>query len=116
MALAEGLDDDPRGALERAAARFIRLARDKGQGPHLRMTAALSDGQRLFAVRYATDDAAPSLWHRWSETRQGRAVVSEPLEVEQTGWEEVPPYSFCTFDGETAMVEDFMPCRLAAAA
>ena len=116
VALAEGLDTDPRGALERAAARFIRLARAKGQGPHLRMTAALSDGQRLYAVRYATDDAAPSLYHRWSESRQGRAVVSEPLEAEEGGWEEVPPYSFCTFDGETAMVEDFMPCRLAAAA
>jgi predicted glutamine amidotransferase len=116
VALAEGLDEDPRGALERAAARFIRLARDKGQGPHLRMTAALSDGERLYAVRYATDDAAPSLWHRWSDTRGGRAVVSEPLEAEQGGWEEVPPYSFCTFDGDTAMVEDFLPCRLAAAA
>ena len=49
--LAEGLEDDPRGALERAAARFIRLAREKGQGPHLRMTAALSDGERLSAFR-----------------------------------------------------------------
>jgi len=99
-----------------AAARFIRLARAKGQGPHLRLTAALSDGQRLYAVRYSTDDAAPSLYHRWSDTRQGRAVVSEPLEAEEHGWEEVPPYSFCTFDGETAMVEDFLPCRLASAA
>jgi len=76
----------------------------------------LSDGQRLYAVRYATDAAAPSLYHRWSDTRGGRAVVSEPLEAGEGGWEEVPPYSFCTFDGETAMVEDFLPCRLAAVA
>jgi len=116
VALAEGLDDDPRGALERAAARFIRLARDKGQSPHLRMTAALSDGERLYAVRYSTDESAPSLWHRWSDSRGGRAVVSEPLEVEQGGWEEVPPYSFCTFEHGTVRVEDFLPCRLAAAA
>lgn len=116
VALAEGLDDDPRGALERASARFIRLSREKGQGPHLRMTAALSDGERLYAVRYATDDAAPSLWHRWSESRGGRAVVSEPLEAEEHGWEEVPSYSFCTFDGAEVRIEEFMPCRLAAAA
>lgn len=116
VALAEGLDSDPRGALERAAARFIRLARQKGAAPHLRMTAALSDGQRLYAVRYATDDAAPSLYHRWSDTRQGRAVVSEPLEAEEHGWEEVPAASFCTFDGEGVTVEDFLPCRLATAA
>lgn len=116
VAVAEGLEADPRGALEQASARFIRLAREKGAAPHLRMTAALSDGQRLYAVRYATDDAAPSLYHRWSESRGGRAVVSEPLETEEGGWQEIPPASFCTFEGESVTVEDFRPCRLAAAA
>lgn len=116
VAIAEGLEDDPRGALERAAAQFIRLARAKGQGPHLRLTAALSHGERLYAVRYATDDAAPSLYHRWSDTRGGRAVVSEPLEAEEGGWEEIPSSSFCTFDGAEVRVEEFLPCRLAAAA
>ena len=116
VALAEGLEHDPRGALERAAARFIRLARKKGTAPHLRMTAALSDGERLYAVRYATDAAAPSLYHRWSDTRGGMAVVSEPLEADEEGWIEVPSSSFCTFDGQTALLEEFLPCRLAAAA
>ncbi|WP_431299828.1 class II glutamine amidotransferase [Tabrizicola sp. BL-A-41-H6] len=116
VALAEGLDHDPRVALERAAARFIRLAREKGTAPHLRLTAALSDGKNLYAVRYATDDAAPSLYHRWSESRGGMAVVSEPLEAEEGGWIEVPASSFCTFDGETVLLEEFMPCRLAAVA
>jgi glutamine amidotransferase len=116
IALAEGLEDDPRGALERAAARLIALARAKGAAPWLRMTAALSDGRRLYAVRYATDDGAPTLYHRWSDTRGGRAVVSEPLEPDQTGWEEVPPASFCTFEGAGVRVEPFLPCRLALAA
>lgn len=116
VALAEGLDADPKGALERAAARFITLARAKGAAPHLRLTAALSDGQRLYAVRYATDEAAPSLYHRWSDTRRGRAVVSEPLEAEEGGWQEVAACTFCTFDGDRVSVEDFYPCRLAAAA
>ncbi len=116
VALAEGLDTDPRGALERAAARFIRLAQAKGVGPHLRMTAALSDGARLYAVRYATDDAAPSLYHRWSETRGGRAIVSEPLETGEGGWEAIPPASFCTFTGASVTVEPFLPCRLVAQA
>lgn len=116
VALAEGLDDDPRGALERAAARFIRLSRAKGTAPHLRMTAALSDGRVLYAIRYATDAAAPSLWHRWSDRRQGRAVVSEPLESDEGDWQEVPASSFCTFDGASVRVEPFLPCRLAQAA
>ena len=116
VALAEGLAEDPRGALERAAARFIGLAQAKGALPHLRLTAALSDGQHLYAVRYATDDAAPSLYYRWSDTRQGMAVVSEPLEAEEGGWIEVPPRVFCTFDGQDVRMEEFLPCRLAAAA
>ena len=115
-AIAEGLDTDPRAALERAAARFIRLARQKGAAPHLRMTAALSDGKTLYAVRYATDDAAPSLYYRWSARCGGMAVVSEPLEEAEGGWCEVPTASFCTFTGTSVTVEDFLPCRLAAAA
>jgi predicted glutamine amidotransferase len=116
VAIAEGLQDDPKGALERAAARFISLAKAKGALPYLRLTAALSDGKRLYAVRYATDDAAPSLYHRWSDTRAGYAVVSEPLEAEEGGWEEVAAATFCTFEGDRVTVEEFMPCRLALAA
>ncbi|MEH7826850.1 class II glutamine amidotransferase [Gemmobacter denitrificans] len=116
VALAEGLEDDPHGAMERAAARFIRLARDKGALPHLRLTVAMSDGTRLYAMRYATDDLAPTLYHRWSDTRGGRAIVSEPLESNEDGWEAVPPSSFCIFDGAEVTVLPFLPCRLAAAA
>ena len=116
IAVAEGLADDPLGAMERAAARMIRLAREKGVAPHLRLTAALSDGERLYAMRYATDDAAPTLFYRWSDTRNGWAVVSEPLESGEGGWIEVPPYSFCSFGPEGFVRHDFHPCKLAAAA
>ena len=116
VALAEGLEHDPCGAMERAAAQFIRLSRAKGAAPHLRLTVAMSDGQRLYAMRYATDHQAPSLYHRWSDTRGGRAVVSEPLESDQGDWLEIPSASFCTFEGADVVVEPFMPCRLAAAA
>lgn len=116
VAVAEGLDHDPVGAMERAAARMIRLARAKGAAPHLRLTAALSDGQRLYALRYATDDAAPTLFYRWSDSRKGWAVVSEPLEAGEGGWVEAPPCSFLTFGPEGVSRRDFHPCRLAAAA
>jgi glutamine amidotransferase len=67
-------------------------------------------------VRYATDDHAPSLYYRWSATRGGMAVVSEPLEAEEGGWHGVPASSFCTFDGADVKMEEFLPCRLASAA
>jgi glutamine amidotransferase len=79
-------------------------------------SAALSDGARLFAVRYATDAHAPTLYHRWSNRRQGRAVVSEPLEQDEGDWTEVPAGSFCVFEGADVALRPFEPCprRLAA--
>ena len=106
--LAEGLDREPRAALERATARLEALSRRKGATPHFRMTAAFSDGERLYAVRYASDDQAPTLYHRWSGGRGGRAVVSEPLESGEC-WEAVPQGTFCTFDGERVQTEPFAP-------
>ncbi|MEZ5751144.1 MAG: class II glutamine amidotransferase [Paracoccaceae bacterium] len=116
IALAEGLDSDPQGAMQRAAARLDALSRGKGEAPHLRLTAAFSDGETLYALRYASDDAAPSLWHRWSDTRDGRAVVSEPLEAEQDGWEVIPQGSFCTFSRDRVEIRPFTldPHRAAA--
>ena len=46
------------------------------------MNEAFSDGQKLYAVRYASDDRAPTLYHRWSASQQGRAVVSEPFDAD----------------------------------
>ena len=116
IAVAEGLDDDPQGAMERAVARLEALSRQKGEGTPMRLTAALSDGQRLYAIRYATDEQAPTLYHRWSDTRRGRAVVSEPLEDGETGWETVPQGSFCVFEGPKAQVRAFLPSPLSSAA
>lgn len=116
IALAEGLDADPQAALERAAARLMALSRQKGTAPHLRLTCAFSDGETLYAVRYASDDKAPTLWHRWSETRGGRAVVSEPLEADEADWQAIPPGTFCAFRGESVDLRPFAPEVLAVAA
>ncbi|WP_423211294.1 class II glutamine amidotransferase [Paracoccus yeei] len=116
MALGEGLASDPAGAMARATARFQALARDRGEAPHVRLTAAFSDGQRLYALRYASDDQAPTLFHRWSENRNGRAVVSEPLESDEADWIEVPAQSFCVFEGARVAIAPFQPDLLRAAA
>ncbi|WP_134726760.1 class II glutamine amidotransferase [Paracoccus luteus] len=115
-ALGDGLDADPAGALARATARFQALALARGAAPHVRLTCAFSDGRRLYAARYASDDQAPSLYHRWSDSRHGCAVVSEPLEVEQSDWIEVPQGSFCVFDGAEVTITPFAPAELRAAA
>ncbi len=116
VALGEGLDRDPVGAMARATARFEALARKHGCAPFARITAAFSDGRRLYALRYSTDEHAPSLFHRWSENRGGRAVVSEPLETDETDWQEIPPGSFCIFEGGEVSILPFTPDLVQAAA
>ncbi len=116
VALAEGLDAAPKEAFERATARLEALSRERGHTPHMRLTAAFSDGARLYAVRYASDEAAPTLYHRWSDRRRGRAVVSEPLEDGEGDWEAVPPGSFCTFEGKSVTITPFAPVPRSAAA
>ena len=108
-ALGEGLAEDPCAALARATARFEALAHSRGAAPHVRVTCAFSDGERLYAARYASDDQAPTLYHRWSDTRGGRAVVSEPLELDEADWLEIPQGSFCVFEGERVTVTPFSP-------
>ena len=115
LALAEGLETDPQGALARAVSRLERLARDKGALPYIRLTAAFSDGQRLYAVRYATDEHAPTLYHRWNDRLQGRAVVSEPLEADG-GWQRIESGRLCIFEGETVVELPFSPKTVQAAA
>lgn len=115
-ALAGGLDHDPKGALERATAQFQALAETRGDAPHVRLSVAFSDGVRLYVARYASDDHAPTIYHRWSASRGGRAVVSEPLETDEGDWIALAPGSFCVFEGETVAMSSFSPERTRAAA
>ena len=109
----------PRGALEQRGGAVHPAGPSEGRG-----TAPSDDGgpvgraQRLYAVRYSTDAAAPSLYHRWSESRQrhGRGVRAAGGGREMAGIEVPSATAFCTFDGQTVLLEEFLPCRLAAAA
>jgi len=108
VAMGLGLEDDPKAALERTIGHFEAMSREKGSAPHIRMTAAISDGERLHAVRYASDDKAPSLYYRQSIVGQGWTVVSEPY-AECGDWEQIESGTFLTFSREDASSESFEP-------
>ena len=99
LALAEGLDETPLPAIERAVSRLEDMSREWGRAPHARIAAAFSDGARLYAVRYSSDAKVPSLYHCFDEEKGGRIVASEPLD-KQGKWTEVSPNSFCVFEGD----------------
>ena len=108
IALAEGLENDPKAALERSTGQLEEMSRRAGHAPHLRMSVAFSCGDRLYVARYASDDRDPTVYHRWSPELQGRTVVSEPINL-KSGWKEIPGNSFCVFDGEDMDVQGFAP-------
>jgi glutamine amidotransferase len=109
LALTFGLDSDPLGALERMAGFVEATARRHDVERPLQMTVGVSDGERLYAARYASDQEANSLFVTNDvedvrelypeETRfqhlgdEARAVVSEPLGELPGLWREVPPGS-----------------------
>ncbi|MDD2867126.1 class II glutamine amidotransferase [Neomegalonema sp.] len=109
LALGFGLENDPQGALERMVGFIEETARGIGARPCVKMTLALSDGRTLHIARYATDGEAPTLFHRLSRRLGGRAVASEPLDSEETDWEEVPQGVFGRADVEGVTLSPFRP-------
>ena len=107
LALTFGLEQDVIGAFEQMAGFIEELGRSKGVDEPLQMTVGVSDGERLYAVRYASGPAVNSLY----VTRNARdvralcpmdervqqlsdeahAIVSEPLDDLPELWLEVPP-------------------------
>ena len=109
LACGLGLDADPQHAMEQAVRTLEQMSRERGAGPHMRCAAAFSDGETLYAVRYASDHLAPSLFYQWSEVWQGWAVVSEPYDSTLSDWTEVPKGSFCSFRGKDCVITPFVP-------
>lgn len=122
LALTFGLLEDPIGALEQMAGFVEEVGHRHGIAEPIQMTIGLSDGERLYAARYASGPVVNSLFV--SEDSQGeheggvrlspgqvageayaenaqfphlsgaaRAIVSEPVADLPGLWHEVPPAS-----------------------
>jgi predicted glutamine amidotransferase len=108
LALTFGLDDEPLPALERMASFIETTGRCHGIEQPLQMTLGVSDGERLYAVRYASGQTEPNSLYVSNDARdvrllypenerlqhlsdEARAVVSEPLANLPGVWREVPP-------------------------
>ncbi|MEO3997353.1 class II glutamine amidotransferase [Mesorhizobium sp. CAU 1732] len=105
----QGLDTDPQGATERAVAIIHDVAGKAGIEPKLKLTAAFSDGERLYSVRYASAGTAPTLYAGSFRNGVGRCLVSEPLDQDEPNWEAIPPGSFVTMTRDTLAISAFEP-------
>jgi glutamine amidotransferase len=123
LALTFGLTDDPLRALARMAGFIEQAGRKHGIAEVLWMTVAVSDGKSIYAVRYASDGDAPTLYHsrEMSEVYKlaphlidrlspsTRLVVSEPLGRTADAWQLVPQNSSVRVRGNEIEVRPFAP-------
>jgi glutamine amidotransferase len=107
LLLANGLEEDPQGACARTIL-FIQEMMSRAEEPEpLRVTAAMSDGKRIYAVRHASDVTPETLYVRQRQSIDGMLVVSEPLDDGRDDWQAVPPQSFVTLGSEGLEIASF---------
>ena len=88
-ALGQGLERDSVGAFQRVLHAIRDEMRALAITAPLRFTATWTDGDRVWAVRWASDDKPPSLY--WRRGENGLIVVSEPVDAQRDQWRPVPP-------------------------
>jgi glutamine amidotransferase len=88
LLFANGLERDPVAALATSVAQVEDVLRANAVDEPFRLTAALTDGARIFAIRYASDSKPPSLY--WCGRGDRLMIVSEPLDAEAHQWNDVP--------------------------
>jgi glutamine amidotransferase len=123
LALTFGLEADPLRALARMAGFIEETGRHKGVAESLWMTVGVSDGQSIWAVRYASDGNAPTLYHSRDmedvyklyphfADRLGpttRIIVSEPLGAIAEAWKEIPQNSSIRVTKGEIEIQPFVP-------
>lgn len=107
LLLANGLEEDPKRACGKTLSFVEEIMRRAGESEPLRVTAALSDGRKVFALRHASDAAPETLYVRNRRSSAGTLVVSEPLDDGREDWQAVPPQSFVTLSPGGMAIEPF---------
>jgi glutamine amidotransferase len=108
LALQNGLDKAPQGALAKTVEIIEDTARELDLQPLVRLTAAFSDGKRLFAVRYSSDEIAPTLYVSDNTVSHGICLVSEPLDEHGPNWRSIDANQFVTIEANTIKSSGFI--------
>ncbi|MGD9806187.1 MAG: class II glutamine amidotransferase [Hyphomicrobiaceae bacterium] len=104
-----GLDTDPIGAFRRMIG-FVEAIMERAEiAEPLRFTAAASDGENIYAVRYSTKITPETLYVRRIARAHGHLIASEPLDDGRIDWEAVPPQSLVTLEPGRIRIESFQP-------
>src|SRR5690349_2105937 len=103
LLLTNGIADDVEHAFAKTCIQVEKAMAARGVTEPLRLTAALTDGERIYAIRHSSDRNSPSLFYatgggisvdqgccRFESSRGDVLISSEPLDAIETVWHEVP--------------------------
>jgi glutamine amidotransferase len=127
LALTLGLEDDPPAAVARAVGLIEAVGGRHGVEVPVQMSVATTDGERVWAFRYASKGTPSSLFYSTDVTTlrrqhpdnpwladlsgEARLVVSEPLGDLEGAWNELPPSSWGVIQAGDDELHSFEPSR-----
>jgi Predicted glutamine amidotransferase len=111
LAIQFGLDEDPGAAFAEAIRYTLELAARAGVRELVRFTSAFSDGDALYAIRYATDAHAPTLYSAPTRGGEGHCLVSEPFQDADAKWHEIPAGSIVRLTATGMSSQRFNPLQ-----
>ncbi|WP_082766985.1 class II glutamine amidotransferase [Bosea sp. PAMC 26642] len=101
IALAQGLADDPIGAVQRTLRLTVDVMTEAGIREPLRFSAAYTDGCSIHAYRWSTDSRPPTLYYR--DGTSGLIVASEPFDNQTVGWNAIPKNAVLSVHGDGSL-------------
>lgn len=111
LAIEYGLDENPAAAFGEAIRLALSESARAGLRELVRFTAAFSDGETLYAIRYSTDAHAPTLYSAPMCGGHGHCLVSEPFHDADAKWHEIPAGSFVTLKASGITSARFNPVQ-----
>ncbi|MGH6952658.1 MAG: class II glutamine amidotransferase [Alphaproteobacteria bacterium] len=121
LLLSNGLEADMARAFRRTIGLVEGAMAKAGVNDPFRMTAALTDGEQVMALRYSSDGRSPTLFYGHAALGSGgdgrasdgtaTVILSEPLDRESGNWVEVPEARILVAGGGAIMTAPFEPAR-----
>lgn len=103
LMIANGLEQKPEQAIETTLAQILDMMKQKKIQDPLRFTAVFSDGEEITAIRFSSDEHAPSLYCKQFEKHI--VIGSEPLDHSSDSWTQVPAGHIAKIKGQEYQIQ-----------
>ena len=116
LLIGNGLIEDVQSAFQKTIASILPVMEEAGITAPLRITAAATDGEQIFAIRYSSDRQSPSLFYGHTaftgvdgDVDKGAVIIlSEPLDSDSGKWVEIPDEQFVVVGGGAVSISPFV--------